>query len=609
MRPVRRPPKLNDFRSSADQNPMRSGWRVIDRGTAPASARRAPPTPQVANARRYAARVRILLALTGAGLLAVNPHLQPHPLIGAIGCAVLGMTGIFELLVRGDGWLGLEESLSCTAALCIVGFGEGRVGGLTLLWLSAAAVGVLARGGRVGGVARLLVTGALISPIVLQQRLDSEEVALLVNALALLLAVGRISRETSSLLRDPLTGALSRAALCAEIDRVAERAREDRPCALIMIDFDDFGIVNKRRGHAAGDAVLASAANAMQSTLGRGDFLGRLGGDEFAVLTFEADPHKAAQRIIDGARDGGAKACAGVARCPDDGRTARELLATADFALRMAKGGGKERVVGCPGVRAERTRAGTATDRLERLCAGEGLRVELAPVVELAGETVCAYEAVAGPDSGDSEERLRMLTLADSLGLREAYELACLTRSLSVAESIPPGLALNIPVPAAVLQCREASPLLFDSALPPGLTLEIGHERFNASEVDLLDVLASLRSRGVAFVLDGVGAGRADVSQLSVLRPEFVRLDPKLVGRLERDSSCVALLAAIADFAHRSGCRVIAAGIQTPEQLEAAGYAGADYGQGAAVEELTRSGGRGAIADDTRSLAGRTVLS
>ena len=587
---------------------MRTGRGVIDGGRVPARARRAPPTPQVANARRYAARVRILLALTGAGLLAVDAHLQPHPLIGAIGCAVLGVTGVFELLVRGDRWLGVEESLSCTAAVCIVGFGEGRVSGLTLLWLSAAAVGVLARGGRVGGLARLLVTGALISPIVLQQGLGGEEVALLVSALALLLAVGRISRETSSLLRDPLTGALSRAALCAEIDRVAARAREDRACALIMVDFDDFGIVNKRRGHAAGDAVLATAANAMQGALGPGDFLGRLGGDEFAVLTFEADPHGAAQRIIDGAREAGAKACAGVARCPDDGRTACELLATADFALRMAKGGGKERVVGCPGVRAERARSGNATSRLERLCAGEGLRVELAPVVELAGGAVRAYEAVAVPESGDSEEQLRMQTLADSLGLREAYELACLARSLSAAESIPPALALNIPVPAAVLGCPEASSLLFDSAILGSLTLEIGHERFNASDIDLLDVLVSLRSRGVAFALDGVGAGRADVSQLSVLRPEFVKLDPKLLDGLEGDRSRVVLLTAIADFAHRSGCRVIAPGLGTPEQLEAARCAGADYGQGPAVKELgQRCGGDSAISHEASSTAGRTI--
>src|SRR5918992_5064351 len=104
-------------------------------------ARTPHPTPEVARARRYAARVRILLALVGGGLLAVDPGLTSHPVPAAVGFAVIGVTGLLEWAVQDERWLALEEALSCVAVICMVGWTGGDVTIVSMLWLVAAASG------------------------------------------------------------------------------------------------------------------------------------------------------------------------------------------------------------------------------------------------------------------------------------------------------------------------------------------------------------------------------------------------------------------------------------------------------------------------------------
>ncbi len=149
----------------------------------------------VARSRRYAARVRISVAVLGGLILALDPATVTHPIPAAIGLAVIGLTGVIEILVRTERWLAIEEAFSCVAVILIVTWSGGEVNAITLLWLVAAATGVLARGGRVGSVGRILVVGALLAPLVLDG-VSGERVGLAAGSILLLLAVGRISRET-----------------------------------------------------------------------------------------------------------------------------------------------------------------------------------------------------------------------------------------------------------------------------------------------------------------------------------------------------------------------------------------------------------------------------
>ena len=89
----------------------------------------------------------------------------------------------------------------------------------------------------------------------------------------------RIARQVS---RDPLTGVLNRTAFESAAERAAGGASQ--PVALVMLDVDNFRLVNTDHGHLAGDKVLEVVVERIRQALRTNDLLGRFGGDEFLLL-------------------------------------------------------------------------------------------------------------------------------------------------------------------------------------------------------------------------------------------------------------------------------------------------------------------------------------
>ncbi|MCB1560369.1 MAG: diguanylate cyclase [Xanthomonadales bacterium] len=159
--------------------------------------------------------------------------------------------------------------------------------------------------------------------------------------------------------RDPLTGLFNRRRLLESLRNELARSRAGNlPLALLMIDIDHFKAYNDAHGHAAGDCVLQSVAETLQSCARRGDIVCRYGGEELAVLlpgAGIADAEAIAERMLDRVRhtavshDGRSLPAVtlslGLAIHPDDGDSAEELLKASDEALYEAKAAGRDRIV------------------------------------------------------------------------------------------------------------------------------------------------------------------------------------------------------------------------------------------------------------------------
>jgi len=146
----------------------------------------------------------------------------------------------------------------------------------------------------------------------------------------------RAERAEAEALMDPLTGLVNRRGWELLLDREEQRCRRYGALAsVLIIDLDGLKAVNDTAGHAAGDAVLRTAADVLRDAVRSADVVARLGGDEFAVLSVETDlpaAHTERARLRDLLAAAGIPASVGAAtRNPQGGLAAAVRHADSDM--------------------------------------------------------------------------------------------------------------------------------------------------------------------------------------------------------------------------------------------------------------------------------------
>jgi diguanylate cyclase (GGDEF)-like protein len=193
--------------------------------------------------------------------------------------------------------------------------------------------------------------GALCAIDVVPRHFQSAHIDLLTNFAALV--VDEMELRLIAL-TDYLTGALTRRAFMAEIDRALARfARSGDRSALLILDIDRFKRINDALSHAVGDRVLQAVSSCCVNVLRSEDSFGRIGGEEFCLLLPSADTFQAS-RVAERMRKAIAElafpdypelkvtASFGVSILAGE-TTAASWMAQADQALYAAKQSGRNR--------------------------------------------------------------------------------------------------------------------------------------------------------------------------------------------------------------------------------------------------------------------------
>jgi diguanylate cyclase (GGDEF)-like protein len=204
-----------------------------------------------------------------------------------------------------------------------------------------------------------LVQGGVVEAVVIVVRrlsdaFDERSLDLartLVDQAAAALALVRARAEAGT---DAVAGCMNHRAMRRRLDEEIGRAtRAGSLLSCILIDLDDFKLVNDRHGHQAGDAVLREVVQALVGEFRAFDRVARYGGDEFVVILPNADLRDAAAaatRALERMRavsalgnESGISASIGVAQWHAP-MTTDELLQACDQALLRSKREGKGRV-------------------------------------------------------------------------------------------------------------------------------------------------------------------------------------------------------------------------------------------------------------------------
>jgi diguanylate cyclase (GGDEF)-like protein len=129
--------------------------------------------------------------------------------------------------------------------------------------------------------------------------------------------------------------------------------RDKESIAVLFLDLDGFKVINDTLGHDVGDALLRETAKRVLACVRDSDTVARMGGDEFTVILCNVRVPNSIDRVANKIVEAIAqpfvlngKNCKvsisiGIALCPDNGKTAMELVKIADAAMYLAKNSGK----------------------------------------------------------------------------------------------------------------------------------------------------------------------------------------------------------------------------------------------------------------------------
>ena len=154
--------------------------------------------------------------------------------------------------------------------------------------------------------------------------------------------------------RDSLTMLYNRRTASQKIEEIIHQSEEGERAAMLIIDVDDFKLINDVYGHMFGDVVLQEIASELQKIFRSGDVVARVGGDEFLVfmrgVRDESIVSERAEKINETFRtvlsqnmEGKMPSCCvGISFYPENGTNYDELFRHSDLALYHAKARGKK---------------------------------------------------------------------------------------------------------------------------------------------------------------------------------------------------------------------------------------------------------------------------
>ncbi len=394
---------------------------------------------------------------------------------------------------------------------------------------------------------------------------------------------------------DPLTGVPNRALLEDRLRQSALRA-ERAPAhpagagrlALLFIDLDGFKPVNDGYGHAAGDAVLRQVAERLRVLVRESDTLARLGGDEFVMLfdglAGAGDAVAGAQRVLDalaapfdaGGRPLTLSASIGIVLHPGHVE-ADQLLASADAAMSAAKrAGGATYAVFEPGMNeGAATQLELVQDLRQALAAGQ-LSLQYQPKVDARSGRVRSAEALLRwrhPAHGMVSPSV-FVPLAERFGLIVpigAWVLEEVCRQL--AQWARAGRRLRVSINLSAYELRQGDiAQRVDDALarhrlaPDQLVCEITESAAMEDTDTTRRLFADLAALGVKVSIDDFGTGYSSLAKLRSLRAHELKIDREFVADLATSADARAVVEAIVHLGRALGLRIVAEGVETPEQ-------------------------------------------
>ena len=396
---------------------------------------------------------------------------------------------------------------------------------------------------------------------------------------------------THSAEHDFLTGLPNRMLLNDRISQAIVLApRHNKHVAVLFLDLDGFKHINNSLGHPVGDKLLQSIATRLVDCVRASDTVSRQGGDEFVVLLSEVelseDAAITARRMLHAVsqphsidqHDLHVTTSIGVSVYPEDGLDAETLIKNADTAMYQAKESGRQSFQFFkPAMNARAVERQSIEEGLRRALERQEFVLYYQPKVDLMSGAINGAEALIRwihPTRGLIPP-MDFIPIAEDCGLilsigAWALREACAQSRAWTKGGLP---AVTMAVNVSAIEFRDKNFLnrLFEvineTGLDPRLLeLELTESVLMKHAASTAVILQTLREAGIRLAIDDFGTGYSSLSYLRKFPVDAVKIDQSFIRQISADDD-TTIVKAVIGMARGLKLRVIAEGVETPEEL------------------------------------------
>ncbi|MBI4824887.1 MAG: EAL domain-containing protein [Nitrospirae bacterium] len=403
---------------------------------------------------------------------------------------------------------------------------------------------------------------------------------------------------------DILTGLPNKALLIEHLTSELAAAHDNKKVALMFFDIDRFKTINETLGHSIGDMLLKEVGVRVRECVRGTDTIARIGGDEFGILLPDINDARDVAVIagkivaafkkpymING-RELNVSISLGISIYPDDCKYYEDLMKNADIAMYHAKERGRNNYQFYdPSVNIRTLERITLENRMRQAIELGELVVHYQPLVDIAMNRIIGAEALVRwqhPELGLLLP-LQFLPIAEETGFIKLIDIWVLStvcaQSKEWERSGLPPICISVNFSAMQFQHTDFAEIishaLGESSLDPGnICVEIT-ENVAMRDIELtIPNLSRLKGLGINFFIDDFGTGYSSLSCLKRFPIHKLKIDKSFVHDIALDTDSKAIISAIIAMAHSLKLKVIAEGVETPDQVEFLRSIGCDEMQG-----------------------------
>ncbi|TDX99383.1 sensor domain-containing phosphodiesterase [Thiohalophilus thiocyanatoxydans] len=397
---------------------------------------------------------------------------------------------------------------------------------------------------------------------------------------------------------DPLTQLANRRLFVERIEHSRLTGeRSNQQCAILMLDLDNFKVLNDTRGHHAGDQLLVEVGRRLKEQVRAADTVARFGGDEFVVLlealSYDRDTainmaSDIAEKIqfelsipydLDEVKGYRITSSIGVVLFLGRDTSVEELLKQTDVALYEAKSAGRNTVrFFNPEMQHKVEQRAKLETALSKALEQKEFLLYYQPQVNHHGELLGAEALLrwVPSDTGLMVSPAEFIPLAEDTGLIVpigywVIETAC--RQLHDWQQQSPDRLFNLAVNISARQFHQhdfvqrLQEIVHSTGVnPSSLKLELTETVVLDDIGYVIDRLHELRTIGIGTSMDDFGTGYSSLSYLKRLPMEQIKIDNSFVRDIAHSAHDSAIVRAIIAMGHSLGLQVVAEGVETEEQ-------------------------------------------